>query len=197
MKTLRTLILIAIAALTIYSCKTLMSYANVFTCDFRMQSLTNPALAGVDVKAIKNVNDLSLVQVGKLTAAYATGNVPLSFVLNLESKNPNTSPATMAKFDWILKIDDIQMATGTNNTQYTIPENNGTVAIPLTISVNLLEVLKGESKNTLLNFGLNLADAGGKPTRVNLQVKPTITLGSVPISYPGYITLGTEFGGGQ
>ncbi len=194
MKTLKIWIFIAFAALTIYSCKTLMTYANIFKCDFRMESLKNPALAGVDVKTIKNVSDLSLVQVGRLTTAYASGNLPLSFVLNLESKNPNTSPATMAKFDWILKIDDIQMATGTNNAQYTIPANNGTVMIPLTISVNLLEVLKGESKNTLLNFGLNLADAGGKPTRVNLQVKPTINLGSIPISYPGYITLGTEFG---
>jgi len=188
------MLLIAIVSLSIYSCKTLLSYANIFTCDFRMESLKNPALAGVDVKTIKNVSDLGLVQIGKLTTAYASGNLPLSFVLNLESKNPNTSPATMAKFDWILKIDDVQMATGTNSTQYIIPANNGTTMIPLTISINLLEVLKGESKNTLLNFGLNLADAGGKPTRVSLQVKPTINLGTVPISYPGYITLGTEFG---
>ena len=194
MKTLRPWLFIVFVALTTYSCKTLLSYANIISCDFRMESLKNPALAGVNVNTIKNVSDLSLVQVGKLTTAYASGNLPLSFVLNLESKNPNTTPATMAKFDWILKIDDVQMATGTNSSQYTIPANNGTTMIPLTISVNLLEVLKGESKNMLLNFGLNLADAGGKPTRVNLQVKPTINLGTVPISYPGYITVGTEFG---
>lgn len=194
MKNLRTWFLITLMTITIYSCKTLLSYTNIFTCDFRMESLKNPRLAAVDVQTIKNVSDLSLLQVGKLTTAYASGNLPLSFVLNLESKNPNATPATMAKFDWILKIDDVQMATGTNNTQYTIPANNGTAMIPLTISINLLEVLKGESKNALLNFGLNLADAGGKPTRVSLQVKPTINLGTVPISYPGYITLGTEFG---
>lgn len=195
MKSIRLVSFLCLVVILNHSCKTLMTYTNIFKCDFRMESLKNPSLAGVDVKTIKNVNDLSLIQIGKLTTAYAGGNLPLSFVLNLEAKNPNTTPATMAKFDWILKIDDVQMATGTNNTQYSIPENGGTSIIPLTISVNLLDALKGESKNALLNFGLNLADAGGKPTRVSIQVKPTINVGTMPISYPGYITLGTEFGG--
>lgn len=177
------------------SCKTLMSYTNILKCDFRMHSLKNPTLAGVEVDRTKRFSDLSFLQAGKLTTAYLGGNVPLAFQLNLEGKNPNPSEARMAQFDWILKIDDIQMATGTNQSEYTIPANDGTRLIPLYISVNLLDVLNNETKNTLLNFGLNLADASDKPTRVSVQIKPTVYVNGIPITYPGYVNLGTEFGG--
>ena len=177
------------------SCKTLMSYTNILNCDFRMESLTDTKLAGIGVQNIKNFSDLNLLQVGNLSAAYLSGNVPIEFRLNLEGKNPNPAEAAMAKFDWILLIDDIQMATGTNEQEYKIPPNDGTQIIPLSISINLLDILTNETKSSLLNFGFNLAGAGNKPTRVGLKIKPTIYLNSIPISYPGYLDLGTEFGG--
>ena len=172
-----------------------MSYTNILNCDFRMESLTDTKLAGIRIQNIKSFSDLNLLQVGNLSAAYLSGNVPIEFRLNLEGKNPNPAEAVMAKFDWILLIDDIQMATGTNEKEYNIPANDGTQIIPLHISINLLDILTNETKNSLLNFGFNLADAGSKPTRVDLKIKPTIYLNSIPISYPGYLDLGTEFGG--
>ncbi len=171
-----------------------MSYVNVVKCDFRMKTVTDTQLANIDVQNIRSFSDLNFFQVGNLTKAYLSGNVPLEFLLNIESKNPNTASATMASFDWILLIDDIQMVSGTNEQEYQIPANGGTQVIPLKISVNLLEVLNNETKDALLNFGFNLADAGNKPTRVGLKLKPTINVGGIPITYPGYIELGTEFG---
>jgi len=195
MKYPRFIILILVFAVLNTSCKTLMSYVNVVKCDFRMESLKNPRVAGIDVTRIKNFSDLSFMQAGKITTSYLSGNIPLDFTINLEGKNPNGTEARMAQFDWILKIDDIQITTGTNEQEYAIPANDGTVIIPLKISVNLLDVLNNEAKDALLNFGLNLADASGTPTRVSMQIKPTINVGGVPITYPGYIDLGTEFGG--
>jgi hypothetical protein len=159
-----------------------------------MKSVTDTKLAGVNIHGIKNYTDLNFAQIGKLTAAYLSGNVPLSFNLNLEAKNPNPAEAVLAKFDWILLIDDIQTATGTNNQEYQIPGNAGTQIIPVSISVNLLDLLTDETKNSILNFGFNLADSGNKPTRIGFKIKPTINLNNIPITYPGYIELGTEFG---
>lgn len=189
-----TLLVLSFAIISV-SCKTLMSYVNVVKCDFRMESLKNPRVAGIDVSRIKSFSDLSFMQAGKITTSYLSGNIPLDFTINLEAKNPNTAEARMAQFDWILKIDDVQITTGTNQKEYTIPANDGSVIMPLKISVNLLDVLTNEAKDALLNFGLNLADASGKPTRVGMQIKPTINVSGVPITYPGYIDLGTEFGG--
>jgi LEA14-like dessication related protein len=190
----RYIIVVLIFAVLNTSCKTLMSYVNVVKCDFRMESLKDPRIAGIDVLRIKSFSDLSFMQAGKITTSYLSGNIPLNFSINLEAKNPNTAEARMAQFDWILKIDDVQITTGTNQQEYAIPANGGTVIMPLKISVNLLDVLNNEAKDALLNFGLNLADASGTPTRVSMQIKPTINVSGVPITYPGYINLGTEFG---
>jgi LEA14-like dessication related protein len=184
----------AIVLIGAASCKTLMSYVNVAKCDFRMESLKDPRVAGIDVSRINSFSDLNFMQVGKISTSYLSGNIPLEFTLNLEGKNPNTAEARMAQFDWIVKIDDVQITTGTNEQEYAIPANDGTVIMPLKISVNLLDVLSNEAKDALLNFGLNLADASGTPTRVSMQIKPTINVGGVPITYPGYINLGTAFG---
>ena len=193
MKTFNLYILI-ISLIAFGSCKTLMSYTNILKCDFRMESLKNPTVAGIDVNSIKKLSDLNIIQAGKVTTSYLGGNVPLTFTLNMEGKNPNATEARMAQFDWIVKIDDIQIATGTNQSEYAIPANNGTQIIPLKISVNLLDVVNKESKDALINFGLNLADASDKPTRVSLQIRPTVYVGSFPVAYPGYLNLGTEFG---
>lgn len=175
------------------SCKTLMSYTNILKCDFRMESLKNPTVANINVNSINSFSDLSFIQAGKITTAFLGGNIPLEFTLNLEAKNPNTTEARMAQFDWIVKIDDVQIAVGTNQSEYVIPANAGTTIMPLKISVNLLDVINNESKDALINFGLNLADASDKPTRVSVQIKPTVYVGNVAVSYPGYINLGTEF----
>ncbi len=176
------------------SCKTLMSYTNILTCDFKMKSLSNTQLAGIDIQSINSYSELGFIQLGTLTKAYLNGNIPLEFQLNVEGKNPNPTVASMAKFDWILSIDDIQMATGTNSQEYNIPPNDGTQIIPLKISINLLDILNDQTKNALLNFGFNLTDNSNKPTRVGLKIKPTIYLNGIPITYPGYIELGTEYG---
>lgn len=192
MRNIKLYIVIA-SLLALGSCKALMQYTNILKCDFRMESLKNPTVAGIDVNSVKSFSDLSFLQAGKITTAYLGGNVPLVFTLNMEAKNPNTTEARLAQFDWIVKIDDVQIASGTNQSEYVIPANDGRKIIPLRISVNLLDVINKESKDTLINFGLNLADASDKPTRVSLQIRPTVNVGSVPVTYPGYLSLGTEF----
>lgn len=191
------LFIIVFIVIALGACKTLMSYTNILKCDFRVESLRNPMIAGVNVSNIKSLSDLSIIQAGRVTTAYLSGNLPLEFLLNMEGKNPNTTDARMAQFDWIVKIDDVQIATGTNQSEYVLAANSGTQIIPLKISVNLLDVINKESKETLINFGLNLADSGNKPTRVSLQIRPTVYVGSIPVTYPGYLNLGTEFGNQQ
>ncbi len=178
-----------------YSCATLMQMANIVNCDFRMKSVSQTKLVGINIEDKSSFKSLGLMDIGKLTNAYINKNIPLSFQLNVEAKNPNTTPAIMSKFDWILTIDDIEMTRGTNNEQVSIPGNNGTSIIPMQLSFNIFEILKNESKDALLNFAFNLADASNKPTRIGLKLKPTINVGQVPISYPDYLTVTTEFGG--
>lgn len=196
-KYLRSLSLLAIL-LTVSSCDVLQQasrMANLSKCEFRLQSVNQLTLAGINVQNIHKMSELSLLDAGKLTSALASGKFPLDFTLNVEAKNPNTASAGINKMDWILYIDGIEMTKGIINQQVTIPANNGITVIPIKMSVDLKQVLSGKSMDAILNFGLNLAGAGSKPTRFTMKLQPTINVASFPITYPGYITIGTEFTG--
>ena len=103
----------------------------------------------------------------------------------------------MNRLEYITLIDDVEIATGTLNRRIEIPANGGVSIIPLQLGTDLLEILQGESRQALVNFGLNLADAGNRPTRVSIKVKPTILIGAVELQYPGYYQLNYDFSSGE
>ncbi|MBW6492671.1 MAG: hypothetical protein K0B15_15920 [Lentimicrobium sp.] len=197
MKKLTSLSVILIITIFMSGCEILnqaQQMTNLTKCEFRLSSVDQLRLAGVDIQQINQLSDLRLMDAAKITAAAASGgSLPLNFTLNVEAKNPNTAMAGLNRLDWILLIDDIEMVSGVNDQRVQIPANGGTTNIPLTIGINLKEALKGKSADAIANFGLNLAGTGNRPTRITLKAKPTIMVGSQTISYPGYLTVQNEF----
>jgi hypothetical protein len=166
-------------------------------CDFRLDKIEDISLAGIDIQNIKSYEDLGVMQILNLSTAVARKDLPLSFTLGVEARNPNDKTAAMNRMDWILYIDDIEMTRGIVNDRVEITPNGGIANIPLSLNFNLMEVLQGKSGDALLNFGFNLAGSGDKPTRILVKVKPTIYIGSSAIDYPGYINVQTEFTSGS
>ncbi|KAF0196676.1 MAG: hypothetical protein FD166_2278 [Bacteroidetes bacterium] len=163
-------------------------------CEFKLKTVDQLRLAGVNIQQVKKLTDLNMMDAAKITAAAVSGgSLPLNFTLNVEARNPNTAAAGLTKLEWILFIDDIQMVSGVNEQRVQIPGNGGTGIIPLSIGIDLKQALKGKSGEAIANFGLNLAGAGNKPTRITLKAKPTIMVGSQSIAYPGYLTIQNEF----
>lgn len=163
-------------------------------CEFKLKTVDQLKLAGVNIQQIKKLSDLTITDAAKITTAAALGSkLPLNFTLNVEIKNPNTTAAAMTKLDWILLIDDIQMVSGMNEQRIQVPANGGTAVLPLSIGIDLKQALKGKSADAIANFGLNLAGAGNKPTRITLKAKPFIQVGGQSISYPEYLTVQNEF----
>jgi len=168
--------------------------SNLARCDFRIQGVNNVNFAGVQFQTIKTVSDLTVTDAARVMGALAGPAAPLSLNLNLEARNPNTSPAGLNHLDWILFIDDIQMTTGMVDRAFTIPAK-GTGTVPVAMSFDLKKVLSGKSASAMLNFCLNLAGVGNKPTRFKVKLKPTLIVAGTALSYPGYITVNTEYGG--
>jgi len=175
------------------SCDVLQQMATFTKCEFKMNSLTDAKLAGVDVQNKKSFSDLSFVDAANVTRTLLGGELPLTFNLNIEAKNPNPTTAAMQKMDWIVYIDDIKITQGILDQPINIPPG-GTTNIPIAINLDLKKLLNNKTKDALLNFAFNLADAGGYPTRVKLAIKPTISVAGIPIEYPGYFDLKKEFG---
>jgi len=168
---------------------------NFAQCDFRLTTMENTTLAGVNVQQVRSVSDLNLMQAGKITAAYVTGSLPLDFVLNVEVKNPNASVAAMNRLEWILLIDEVEITTGALKDRLEIAPNNGLATLPLRIRADLRKSLAGKSAESTINFGMNLTGNGNRPSRISLKVKPSIMIGATAVNYPGYLTVTNEFGG--
>jgi hypothetical protein len=193
MKPKKILLILLAFAFLYSSCDILQQMVTFTKCEFKMNSLSNATLANVQVQNKKSFKDLTLMDAANVTKSLVSGTLPLNFDLNIEVKNPNTTAASMQKLEWHAFIDDIQMATGVMDQKVAI-DPGGSQVIPLRVSIDLKQVLNKETKDALLNFGFNLADAGGYPTRVRLDIKPTVYVGSFALAYPGYFTLKKDFG---
>jgi hypothetical protein len=162
-------------------------------CEFRLASVEQLKLAGVNIQGIKSYSDLRMTEMARIGTTLAGGTLPLDFILNVEAKNPNTAQAAMSRLEWIILIDNIEMANGIIEKRIIIPPDNGVAIIPVKINIDLVKHLSGQSAGPLLNFGFNLAGVGGTPTRITLKAKPTIYVGSRAIEYPGYIKITQKY----
>lgn len=161
-------------------------------CDFRIVSVENINVAGVGFQHVKSLTDLGIGDMGKLLAGFAAPVYPLSLTLNIGGRNPNDREAGLNRLEWILFIDDIEMAAGILDKPFTIPPESSAI-IPVDIGLDLKKVLSGKSAQATLNFCMNLAGVGNTPTRFRIKLKPTIFIGKTPLTYPGYITVSTEY----
>lgn len=179
-----------ISVLFFASCGIINKIGTFAKCDFKLKSVESITVAGVDVTKIQNFNSLNIIDAAKLTAAYATNSLPLSLTANIFVKNPNPSPASMTKMDWILNIDDTQIVNGILNKKIDVAANNGTATFPISIKADLMKVLSGKSAEAIKSFGFGLADANNKASsRIALKVKPYVTVAGVSLAYPDYFTV--------
>ena len=175
------------------SCAYMKELSSLKKCEFRYSTLENPVLAGVSIQDIKNVEDLGFKDIGKVAESILTGRLPLTFTINVEVQNPNKETASLNKLEYIAFIDEAQIAEGEVNERIEIPAG-GIACVPVKIETDILDILRKEQRNALINFTLNLADASKKPTRAALKIKPYIRVRERDLVYPGYIKIRHEFG---
>ncbi|MGA2298793.1 MAG: hypothetical protein ABSG15_14695 [FCB group bacterium] len=203
MKILKVLavVFLTVSMLVAYqSCKTLTQITNSLTnlkrCQFMLQNVNGFRLAGVDLSNKRSISDFSISDAFKLTSAFATKQLPAQFVLNVAAKNPNDgkggSPqtnATLTGLDWRLLIDDVQTVSGEIDHNIEIPGTGQTSIIPLTVNLDLYQFFGQQGYDKILNLALALGGVNSSPTRLKLDVHPTVSTPMGAISYPGRITV--------
>jgi LEA14-like dessication related protein len=181
----------------IHSCSYLKELSALKECEFRVGTMENPLLAGVDISKIVTIKDYSIDQTTKITRSILQGKLPLSFILNIEVKNPNKKNASLNRLEYLAYIDDVQVAAGATEEHVVIPPDGGVANIPLKVETDIFDLLKKEPVNTLLNYTLNLVDDGDRPVRVSIKIKPWIQVGNRDHEYPGYLTINQDFSTGK
>jgi len=180
----------------LFGCATVMDevgrMARLSQCQFRIASVEKTVLAGVPLQG-GHIEDLDLLALAKLQSAFSSGKLPLSFTLNLEAKNPNPRPAGMSRMEWTALLDGEKLTSGVLEKPVEIPPDNGVGTIPLSVALDLKKTLSGRTMDSLIQLALNVAGEGTKPSKVALEIKPSVTVGGQLVEYPGVVTVGREF----
>ncbi|MEI7597036.1 MAG: hypothetical protein WCK02_14915 [Bacteroidota bacterium] len=193
-------IIFATIAILAFGCSVseqLKQAANFSKCDFRISTVENIKLAGVNVQQIESLSKLSILDAAKLSTAYLSGSLPINMLVNVDVKNPNSIKAAINKLEWVLTIDNKEMINGVTEQYVEVAPNGGSTIMPINVSFDLLNVLKGEAKESILNMGFNLVGAGNRPSRIGMKVKPSIKVGNVLIPAPAFVSINKDFGGGK
>lgn len=187
------------------ACSTLKQISNTVTnlsqLEFKLEGVSPGTLAGVDLARINDPSRLSTTDGVRLAAAFAEGSWPLTFTLNVAARNPNegsgtNSTALLQSLAWTLRIDDKDTISGDVPEPIEIPGGGQVSIIPLRMSLDLYRFFGERGYENLLNLGLAIAGAEGSASRLTLVAVPTVSIGGVPVRYPGSIEIvDVEFSG--
>lgn len=169
----------------------LRSTYNLINCEYSYKSITGLTISGMNLS-----NGLSVTSIPKITSILSgtATSIPLNFTLNVNVKNPNESAALLHGLQYIVSVDDIEFTTGSINQTLNIASGQ-TQTLPLTIGVDLVKLMKNNSKDAVTEIAKNFLGIGSKKSNVSLQLKPTFMIGNTPVVSPMYIPVSFSFGG--
>ena len=191
MSKIKRILLIVLVTIGLTSCDVLQQMsqmANFAKCTFDFNSVNSVEMLGLNLRKGMTRSDLNVNQAIALTRALVNKSLPVTFNVNLDVTNPNSSPASMTKMDYILTLNDKRVIATTLDQTISVPANaSNTVTIP--VSTDLFQLFSGESADAIVNLAFKLAGASSDPVNVGIKIKPYITVGGQQLAYPDYITL--------
>ena len=203
MKYLKIMLIIATLVaigLFVKSCSTIKQISQTLTnlkkLEYKIENVSNFRVANIDIQKISSLKDFSITDGLKLANAFGTKKFPADFVLNLNAKNPNNgsnnttaTSATIAKLDYRLILDDVPTINGDISSPITVPGTGQSVNIPLNMNLDLYEFFGNRGYEGIVNLALTVGGLNSRPTKVKLDIKPTVNTTFGPISYPSRITV--------
>jgi LEA14-like dessication related protein len=175
------------------SCSTLQSALQIVNCKYNIEGVANPTVAGVSLNSISNINQIKTMDLVKITAAFASKNLPLNVTINIKATNPGNIAANVQRLDWAIDLEQKEILNGAINQAISIPANGGSVIIPVSAGMDLFQLFSGKTKDDLLNFAMSIANIGESSSKISIRIKPTVVIGGQAIS-TGFITLGKTIG---
>jgi hypothetical protein len=87
-------------------------------------------------------SDLRLEEIARITAAIATGNVPLEFLVQVRAENPSTNSVTarLLQLGWTLYLDESRVLDGKLDRGYSF-EPGKPVLVPVAVSLDAYDIV--------------------------------------------------------
>jgi LEA14-like dessication related protein len=176
------------------SCSMLKNFSNAVAmkdCKYSFNKVSN-----VEVAGFSSDTQFSFLDIAKITALLngTAESIPLSMNIVLDVENPNEKDAGFEKMDYILNIDEVDLLSGQLSEPFFVSANSKS-QLPINLSVDLLTLLRGESKEPVLKVVKNLLGIGDEESNVQLKIRPTIRAGQREIQAANYIPINFVVGG--
>lgn len=178
------------------SCSVYETIVNISRLKFKLGNVSDFYLSGISLNNKSKIEDFSITEVVKITSDFAQGKLPVSFVLNVEAKNPNDGTggyqrtnATLKDFPWRLLIDEKETISGGIGSPVTVPGTGEASNIPLTIGMDLMQFFKDKGYESIINLALNIGGYSGGTTKLALFAKPVVSTSLGDLKYPEEIKI--------
>lgn len=142
---------------------------------FKLQSLSNYEIAGINVSGKKSVSELTDTEQSKLSEAIATKKFTSSFTLFISAKNPNDGnsgtrnmPVVLKSFFWQLLIGGKETVKGNIDKEIEIIADT---VFTINISLDVNKYFPDVKDSNKINFAINLKD---DLQNMGLKVKPIV-----------------------
>lgn len=170
------------------SCAALQSFAALGRVDFSLQRVHGLQLAGVPIERIGSFEELGGSEVLRLGLALSEGELPLELTLDVGAANPTDNPeARLLGMDWTLLLDGRETISGALDREIRMPAGE-TTTVPVGARLDLLEFFDGGLEE-LVDLAAGLTGVSGEPTRIRMEVTPTVETALGPIRYPRPLVL--------
>ncbi|MBA4250973.1 MAG: hypothetical protein C0425_05390 [Chlorobiaceae bacterium] len=174
------------------SCSVFQTFVNISRLQFKIDGANNISVAGVSVQNKISISDFNAMDILKFTTSITRGTLPITFILNVEARNPNDgtggfarTDATLKAFPYRLVVDNVEVFSGDITSAVVIPAAGQSSIIPIQISFDLVESFRNRGLDGLINLAINIAGlGGGNSTNISLYAKPVVGTPIGNISYP-------------
>ena len=178
------------------SCSVYETVVNLSRLQFKLGDVNNFELNGIDISGKSKLEDFNFQDLLKLTTAFSSGSLPVTFMLNVEAKNPNDgtggykrTDANIKSFPWRLFVNDKEAVSGDINERIFVPGTGEITEIPIAIKLDLIELFKNKGYEDLIDLALALGGKKGSSSKLTLYATPTVTTSLGDIKYPGELKI--------
>lgn len=189
-------ILIILSSFILYQCSIYQTMTNLSRLQFKVGEINGFKVNNIDITNKSSLTDFSPTDVLALTSSFSQGKLPVSFVLNVDAKNPNDgtggyarTDATLKSFKWRLFIDDTETISGDIDSPVTVPGTGEVTKIPLRINVDLFQFFKNQGFDKVINLALTLGGKNSTTSKITLYATPTVSTIFGDIKYPGELKI--------
>lgn len=176
------------ALLALGGCATIGALAQLPQIDFHLDRVSQPTLAGIDLRRVEHPEDLGPADLLAVGLAVRRGALPLRFQLHVGADNPSSNryDLQLDRLEWTLLVEDQETVRGVVSQPVVIP-GASSADIPIGVELDLLRFFQG-SASDLARVAVR-AVGGGQPVNLRLRARPTVRTPLGPVRFPSEITI--------